>query len=163
MLPSRWWEKAAWFKMLKAAWRLGSRLVHSEVHYVLSLSKAWRTSSKAWKSILRRQIMRHVCALIIDHYHQANLPLSIAQVIGSLISAIQDACRTGLLDWSPRLMLAMYTCDIQASSQQSSSHHDFLSVADMPFSRRPGQGLWSCCKAARADRVRRNEGRHDVL
>ena len=39
-----------------------------------------------------------------------------AQVTGSVISAVRDACRNGLLDWSPRLMLAMYTCDIQASS-----------------------------------------------
>ncbi|KAF8349218.1 translation elongation factor 2 [Amanita rubescens] len=39
-----------------------------------------------------------------------------AQVAGSLISAVRDACRNGLLDWSPRLMLAMYTCDIQAST-----------------------------------------------
>ncbi|KAF8895270.1 P-loop containing nucleoside triphosphate hydrolase protein [Infundibulicybe gibba] len=40
----------------------------------------------------------------------------IAQVTGSVISAVRDACRNGLLDWSPRLMLAMYTCDIQAST-----------------------------------------------
>ncbi|KAJ7288494.1 P-loop containing nucleoside triphosphate hydrolase protein [Mycena rebaudengoi] len=40
-----------------------------------------------------------------------------AQVTGSVISAVRDACRNGLLDWSPRLMLAMYTCDIQASSE----------------------------------------------
>ena len=39
-----------------------------------------------------------------------------AQVTGSVISAVREACRNGLLDWSPRLMLAMYTCDIQASS-----------------------------------------------
>ncbi|KIL67943.1 hypothetical protein M378DRAFT_9192 [Amanita muscaria Koide BX008] len=39
-----------------------------------------------------------------------------AQVTGSMISAVRDACRNGLLDWSPRLMLAMYTCDIQAST-----------------------------------------------
>ncbi|KAJ6557298.1 hypothetical protein DFH09DRAFT_1163674 [Mycena vulgaris] len=39
-----------------------------------------------------------------------------AQVTGSVISAVRDACRNGLLDWSPRLMLAMYTCDIQAST-----------------------------------------------
>jgi hypothetical protein len=39
-----------------------------------------------------------------------------AQVAGSVISAVKDACRNGLLDWSPRLKLAMYTCDIQASS-----------------------------------------------
>lgn len=39
-----------------------------------------------------------------------------AQVTGSVISAVRDACRNGLLDWSPRLMLAMYTCDIQATT-----------------------------------------------
>ncbi|KAJ2934588.1 hypothetical protein H1R20_g2507, partial [Candolleomyces eurysporus] len=37
-----------------------------------------------------------------------------AQVTGSIITSVRDACRNGLLDWSPRLMLAMYTCDIQA-------------------------------------------------
>lgn len=41
------------------------------------------------------------------------------QVTGSLLSSVKDACRNGLLDWSPRLMLAMYTCDIQASSKPS--------------------------------------------
>ncbi|KAF8914910.1 P-loop containing nucleoside triphosphate hydrolase protein [Mucidula mucida] len=40
----------------------------------------------------------------------------LAQVTGSVMSAVRDACRNGLLDWSPRLMLAMYTCDIQAST-----------------------------------------------
>lgn len=39
-----------------------------------------------------------------------------AQVTGSVIAVVRDACRNGLLDWSPRLMLAMYSCDIQASS-----------------------------------------------
>lgn len=39
-----------------------------------------------------------------------------AQVTGSIITSVRDACRSGLLDWSPRLMLAMYTCDIQAST-----------------------------------------------
>ncbi|KAJ7205916.1 translation elongation factor 2 [Mycena haematopus] len=40
-----------------------------------------------------------------------------SQVTGSVISAVRDACRNGLLDWSPRLMLAMYSCDIQASTE----------------------------------------------
>ncbi|KAJ7935458.1 P-loop containing nucleoside triphosphate hydrolase protein [Mycena leptocephala] len=40
-----------------------------------------------------------------------------AQVTGSVTSAVRDACRNGLLDWSPRLMLAMYSCDIQASTE----------------------------------------------
>jgi ribosome assembly protein 1 len=38
-------------------------------------------------------------------------------VVGALISAVRDACRAGMLDWSPRIKLAMYTCDIQASSE----------------------------------------------
>lgn len=42
-----------------------------------------------------------------------------SQASGSLMSAIKDACKSGMLDWSPRLMLAMYTCDIQASSKLS--------------------------------------------
>ncbi|WVR07229.1 hypothetical protein IAU60_004270 [Kwoniella sp. DSM 27419] len=37
-------------------------------------------------------------------------------VTGALISAVRDACRAGMLDWSPRIKLAMYTCDIQAST-----------------------------------------------
>jgi ribosome assembly protein 1 len=39
------------------------------------------------------------------------------QAKGSVISGVRDACRKGLLDWSPRLLLAMYSCDIQASSK----------------------------------------------
>lgn len=40
----------------------------------------------------------------------------LSQVTGSVVSAVRDACRNGLLDWSPRLMLAIYSCDIQAST-----------------------------------------------
>ncbi|VDB85573.1 unnamed protein product [Peniophora sp. CBMAI 1063] len=39
-----------------------------------------------------------------------------SQIAGGVISGVRDACRNGLLDWSPRLMLAMYECDIQAST-----------------------------------------------
>jgi len=43
-------------------------------------------------------------------------PNRISQITGSLISAVKEGCRNGLLDWSPRLKLAMYCCDIQAST-----------------------------------------------
>ncbi|GAA6010895.1 hypothetical protein JCM11491_004589 [Sporobolomyces phaffii] len=36
---------------------------------------------------------------------------------GQLISVGQDAFKNGLLDWSPRLQLAMYSCDIQATGE----------------------------------------------
>ncbi|KAG8979878.1 Cytoplasmic GTPase/eEF2-like protein (ribosomal biogenesis), partial [Tulasnella sp. 427] len=39
-----------------------------------------------------------------------------ATVRGALITAVKEAYRSGLLDWSPRLMLAMYSCDIQAAT-----------------------------------------------
>ncbi|KAK4705835.1 ribosome assembly protein 1, partial [Phenoliferia sp. Uapishka_3] len=40
-----------------------------------------------------------------------------SNVKGNLISIGQDAFRNGLLDWSPRLQLAMYSCDIQATGE----------------------------------------------
>ncbi|KAI8985978.1 P-loop containing nucleoside triphosphate hydrolase protein [Pilobolus umbonatus] len=36
---------------------------------------------------------------------------------GQVIAAMKEACRQGFLDWSPRLFLAMYSCDIQASAE----------------------------------------------
>ncbi|KAF8333498.1 translation elongation factor 2 [Cantharellus anzutake] len=39
-----------------------------------------------------------------------------AQISGSLVSLSKETCRTAMLDWSPRLMLAIYSCDIQASN-----------------------------------------------
>ncbi|VEU20249.1 DEKNAAC101191 [Brettanomyces naardenensis] len=41
----------------------------------------------------------------------------IPNVSGRLISATKDSIHKGFLDWSPRLMLAMYVCDIQASAE----------------------------------------------
>ncbi|GMK57285.1 hypothetical protein CspeluHIS016_0401190 [Cutaneotrichosporon spelunceum] len=40
-----------------------------------------------------------------------------AAAVGALISAVRDAARAGMLDWSPRLKLAMYTCDIAAATE----------------------------------------------
>lgn len=36
---------------------------------------------------------------------------------GEIIKSVRDSIRRGFLDWSPRLMLAMYSCEIQASSK----------------------------------------------
>jgi len=36
---------------------------------------------------------------------------------GQVITSMRDACRLGFLEWSPRLMLAMYSCDIQCSGK----------------------------------------------
>ena len=36
---------------------------------------------------------------------------------GQIITTMRDACNKGFLEWSSRLMLAMYSCDIQATSK----------------------------------------------
>jgi ribosome assembly protein 1 len=38
------------------------------------------------------------------------------RLTGEIIKAVRESIRAGFLDWSPRLMLAMYSCEIQAST-----------------------------------------------
>jgi ribosome assembly protein 1 len=42
---------------------------------------------------------------------------SLGRLTGEIIKTVQHSIRQGFLDWSPRLMLAMYSCEIQASSK----------------------------------------------
>lgn len=45
----------------------------------------------------------------------------LGRLTGEVIKTVQQAIRQGFLDWSPRLLLAMYSCEIQASSKSSQS------------------------------------------
>nr|CAG8601725.1 19_t:CDS:10 [Entrophospora candida] len=36
---------------------------------------------------------------------------------GQIITTMRDVCRQSFLEWSPRLMLAMYSCDIQVTTE----------------------------------------------
>lgn len=40
-----------------------------------------------------------------------------ARLNSEIIKTTREAMRQGFLDWSPRLLLAMYSCEIQASSK----------------------------------------------
>ena len=42
---------------------------------------------------------------------------NLGRLTGEVIKTVQQAIHKGFLDWSPRLMLAMYSCEIQASSK----------------------------------------------
>jgi ribosome assembly protein 1 len=42
---------------------------------------------------------------------------SLGRLTGEVLKTVQLSIRQGFLDWSPRLMLAMYSCEIQASSK----------------------------------------------
>ncbi|TPX33405.1 hypothetical protein SmJEL517_g03689 [Synchytrium microbalum] len=41
----------------------------------------------------------------------------LASLSGQIISTMKEGCRQAFLQWSPRLMLAMYSCDLQAPSE----------------------------------------------
>ncbi|KAI9837243.1 MAG: hypothetical protein M1819_000317 [Sarea resinae] len=40
----------------------------------------------------------------------------LGRLTGEVIKVVRDSIRQGFLDWSPRLLLAMYSCEIQAST-----------------------------------------------
>lgn len=43
----------------------------------------------------------------------------LGRLTGEVIKTARDSIRQGFLDWSPRLLLAMYSCEIQASSKST--------------------------------------------
>ncbi|MCJ1247730.1 Cytoplasmic GTPase/eEF2-like protein (ribosomal biogenesis) [Trapelia coarctata] len=42
---------------------------------------------------------------------------NLGRLTGEVIKTVRDSIRQGFLDWSPRLLLAMYSCEIQASTE----------------------------------------------
>ncbi|ESZ94573.1 elongation factor 2 [Sclerotinia borealis F-4128] len=48
------------------------------------------------------------------------------RITGEVIKTVQQAIKQGFLDWSPRLMLAMYSCEIQASTEVLGRVYDVL-------------------------------------
>ncbi|KAI9827788.1 MAG: Cytoplasmic GTPase/eEF2-like protein (ribosomal biogenesis) [Thelocarpon impressellum] len=42
---------------------------------------------------------------------------ALGRLTGEVIKTVRDSVRQGFLDWSPRLLLAMYSCEIQASTE----------------------------------------------
>lgn len=53
---------------------------------------------------------------------------SLGRLTGEVIKTVQYSIRQGFLDWSPRLMLAMYSCEIQASSKFTASISAYMTV-----------------------------------
>ncbi|KAG4303808.1 hypothetical protein PORY_002788 [Pneumocystis oryctolagi] len=61
----------------------------------------------------------------IDNINYDNL--KIGQITSNLISSFKDGVKQGFLDWFPRLMLSMYTCNIQAPSNVLGKIHAIIS------------------------------------
>ncbi|PMD17397.1 P-loop containing nucleoside triphosphate hydrolase protein [Hyaloscypha hepaticicola] len=50
----------------------------------------------------------------------------LGRLTGEVIKTVQQAIRQGFLDWSPRLLLAMYSCEIQASTEVLGRVYDVI-------------------------------------
>ncbi|KAL1864401.1 hypothetical protein VTK73DRAFT_5900 [Phialemonium thermophilum] len=50
----------------------------------------------------------------------------VGRLTGEVIKTVQQSIHKGFLDWSPRLMLAMYSCEIQASTEVLGRVYDVL-------------------------------------
>ncbi|KAM3083800.1 Cytoplasmic GTPase/eEF2-like protein (ribosomal biogenesis) [Clarireedia jacksonii] len=50
----------------------------------------------------------------------------LGRLTGEVIKTVQQAIKQGFLDWSPRLLLAMYSCEIQASTEVLGRVYDVL-------------------------------------
>ncbi|KAK4146141.1 ribosome assembly protein 1 [Dichotomopilus funicola] len=51
---------------------------------------------------------------------------NLGRLTGEVIKTVQQSIHKALLDWSPRLMLAMYSCEIQASTEVLGRVYDVL-------------------------------------
>ena len=47
---------------------------------------------------------------------------NLGRLTGEIIRTTRESIHQGFLDWSPRLLLAMYSCEIQASSMLRRMH-----------------------------------------
>ncbi|KAI1469213.1 P-loop containing nucleoside triphosphate hydrolase protein [Daldinia caldariorum] len=50
----------------------------------------------------------------------------LGRLTGEVIKTVQQSIRQGFLDWSPRLMLAMYSCEIQAGTEVLGRVYDVI-------------------------------------
>lgn len=63
--------------------------------------------------------------------------IDFGRLTGDAIRIVRDSVSQGFLDWSPRILLAMYSCEIQASSEQifnlTLTCHYLCSSLSFPF------------------------------
>ncbi|KAI9816796.1 MAG: Cytoplasmic GTPase/eEF2-like protein (ribosomal biogenesis) [Pycnora praestabilis] len=55
----------------------------------------------------------------VPEEEQSSAREHLGRLTGEVIKTVRDSIRQGFLDWSPRLLLAMYSCEIQASTKVS--------------------------------------------
>lgn len=106
---------------------------------------------------------------------------TLGRLTGEVIKTVRDSIRQGFLDWSPRLLLAMYSCEIQASSKPFiscfrfhscyprffviafSSKKSMLTISTLKYSRSSRPRLRRHYPPPRSHHHRASEGRHSIF
>lgn len=88
---------------------------------------------------------------------------NLGRLTGEVIKTVRDSIRQGFLDWSPRLMLAMYSCEIQASSMFLPSPLAHITTLTSPSSRSPRPRLRRHHPPPRPHPLRIPQRRHPLL
>ena len=50
----------------------------------------------------------------------------LGRLTGEVIRTVKDSIKAGFLDWSPRILLAMYSCEIQCSTEALGKVYEVL-------------------------------------
>lgn len=92
----------------------------------------------------------------------------IGRLTGEVIRTVRDSIHQAFMDWSPRLMLAMYSCEIQASSNclpflPFPLYHPTPQLTNPPRSRSPRPRLLSPLPPPRPHPHRIPQRRHPLL
>ena len=78
---------------------------------------------------LCQEPMQGIAVFLEDISVQAssNDELDMGRLTGDAIRLVREGISQGFLDWSPRVMLAMYSCEIQATSKPAK--HPFTNIS----------------------------------
>lgn len=63
--------------------------------------------------------------------------IDVGRLTGEAIRIVRESISQGFLDWSPRILLAMYSCEIQASGKTSHNKVDFATLTKAIFYEQP--------------------------
>jgi hypothetical protein len=93
--------------------RLSARDFSDKISYAFQLATA--------QGPLCSEPIQGIAVFVEDMTASATGWEELGRLTGEVIRSVRDAVWQGFLDWSPRILLAMYSCEIQASSKHNNS------------------------------------------
>lgn len=92
--------------------------------------------------------------------------IDFGRLTGEAIRIVRDSVSQGFLDWSPRILLAMYSCEIQASSKPTHNHQstdNIRKLTEIKISRSSRPSIRRHNPTKRPHPLRNHERRNPLL